>query len=210
MDLTLKSIIETLVENDELDLARCFISIKLSKYANAMDILLAKGLNDNLIKELGLKPNTPTPPTVEEKTRPSEIYLLSDFRTEKLEHSQVKQSELTKLYSKLKPEQKMILLTLAWAKRPSTSAFIIKHCQRISCYFRLDQDVRWRSYYDNNRTKMQSLITNTISKYKKSGIVIENKLSTLTKQSVYSLSDLGLSLSRMIANEVGFSLDSAI
>lgn len=220
--LTIKSIIQALVDKDELELAKSFINIKQSKYAPALNNLLSSGDSSELCKLLGIietpkevnpsqsnaiPPKMPNNSFVADSN--TEVYLLSDFR-EKSQAAKNKTSELSSEYSKLKPEQKMVLLTIAWAARPSSSSFIIKHCQRISCYFGLDQDSRWRLYYDNNRTKMQSLITNTISKFKKTGLILETKMSTLNKHSVYHLSNQGLSLSRMIADEVGFSLDSAI
>jgi len=147
----------------------------------------------------------------------TEVYALKDFKDKSYSSNQntnysvdKETNEVNRIYNSLKLEHKMVLLTMAWASRPSTTSFIIKHCQRISCYFELDQDERWRTYYDNNRTKMQSLITNTISKYKKTGLIIETKMTTLNKHSVYHLSNQGLSVSRRIADEVGFSLDSSV
>lgn len=210
--LTIKSIIQSLVDKDELELAKSFINIKLSKYAPSINNLLSSGDSSELCKLLNIetpKEVNPSQSNVIVADSNTEVYILSDFR-DKSKVAKNKTSDLSSEYNKLKPEQKMVLLTIAWAARPSTSSFIIKHCQRISCYFGLDQDSRWRLYYDNNRTKMQSLITNTISKFKKTGLILETKMSTLNKHSVYHLSNQGLSLGRMIADEVGFSLDSAI
>lgn len=248
--LTLKTMINQLIELDDYDIAKAVITLKESKYADALDaqlietpetgelyqllfpkrsqvpeptppIAVVTPLIEPAVEELPVVtplinavsivevPKTDTSPLV--KTTPAEVYVLKDFKeVTNLKGDLIKPPSSIDVFKKLTKEQKMVLLTLAWAKAPSPSSFIIKHCQRLSCYFQLDQDARWREFYPNNRSKMQSLITNSILKFKKIDLVVETKMSNLNKHSVYSLSSLGISVSRIIANDIRFSLDSTI
>lgn len=223
MTLTLNELIKTLVDKEELDCVKALITLKESKYAEAIDRVLE--LDDSILPAVlaSSNLNLPSPPTStlnnvielqQPNYSPSEVFTLSQFKDDvkvKVDKSEKTLPTLEmKVFKKLSIEQQMVLLTIAWAQKPSPSSYLIKHCQRISSFFNLHKDDRWRTYYSNNRTKMQTLITNSILRFKHSGLVIETKMSNINKHSVYQVSELGLSVSRIIAHRVGFSLDTAI
>lgn len=223
MPLTLNELIKTLLDKEELDCVKALITLKESKYAEAIDRVLE--LDDNILPAVLASStlNLPSPPTStlnnviefqQPNYSPSEVFTLSQFKDEVKEKVDKAEDTLPtlemKVFKKLSIEQQMVLLTIAWAQKPSPSSYLIKHCQRISSFFNLHKDERWRTYYSNNRTKMQTLITNSIRKFKNSGLVIETKMSNINKPSVYQVSELGLNVSRIIAHRVGFSLDTAI
>lgn len=227
MPLTLNELIKTLVDKEELDCVKALITLKESKYAEAIDKVLE--LDDSILPAVLASSNlnlpspsttTPTLNNVIEFQQPnyssssSEVFTLSQFKDDvKVKVDKAEETFPTlemKVFKKLSIEQQMVLLTIAWAQKPSPSSYLIKHCQRISSFFNLHKDDRWRTYYSNNRTKMQTLITNSILRFKNSGLVIETKMSNINKHSVYQISELGLSVSRIIAHRVGFSLDTAI
>lgn len=146
------------------------------------------------LKKVEVKLNQPAP---------DNVYHLKDFKDFKVDESLVKI-----MYRKLKAEDKLILLTFAWANRSCSSSFVIKHSQRLAAYFNLHQDERWGEFYENGRSKMQSLITNRIVQFKKRGLIQEYEIEG--KNSEYGLTNIGFSLGRIIANEVNFNLvDSA-
>lgn len=223
MTLSLNELIKTLVDKEELDCVKALITLKESKYAEAIDRVLE--LDDSILPAVlaSSNLNLPSPPTStlnnviefqQPNYSPSEVFTLSQFKDDvKVKVDKAEETFPTlemKVFKKLSIEQQMVLLTIAWAQKPSPSSYLIKHCQRISSFFNLHKDDRWRTYYSNNRTKMQTLITNSILRFKNSGLVIETKMSNINKHSVYQVSELGLNVSRIIAHRVGFSLDTAI
>lgn len=117
------------------------------------------------------------------------------------------------LLTKLTLEKQLILLTVAWCKRPIPTSYVCKQAQRLSFYFNLDKDSRWNEIDKWGKCKMRSDLIGALHSLKKQSY-LEEKGDTFNPNSNakhYYLTSLGLETVRAISDVVSFNpFDTAI
>jgi hypothetical protein len=105
---------------------------------------------------------------------------------------------------KISLEKQLVLLTIAWCKRPIPTSYVCKQAQRLSFYFNLDKDKRWNQIDKWNKCKMRTDLVSALHLLKKQDYLSVESDSEKPTNKLYYLNGSGLELARRISETVGF------
>lgn len=142
----------------------------------------------------------------------TEVYSLQDYIDSKKKVESNPPNVLIEFnQKKLSSEKQLILLTIAWCKRPSMTTYICKQAQRLAYYFNLDKDPRWSQTDKWGKCKMRSDLVGVLHRLKYNGYLTISEDPNNSNSKLYYLSSLGLETSQIISNLVNFNpFDTAI